>query len=120
MYTFVQDSQVVGNTTSTLFTIPQQGAVNAGVILSNDGSNILSFDFQASSDGINWADIQSVGNPLNNTLLPGLQTQVLTVVSPYTQVRIIGFASGGSTLSFSITRYFNRPSGGNCPLIGGI
>lgn len=119
MYTFVQDSQVVGNTTSTLFAMPQQGVVNAQVVMSNDGANITSFDFQTSSDGVTWTDIQTIGNPLNSTLIPGQQTSVL-VQSPYTQVRCVGYASGGSILSFSITRYFNRPSGGNCPLIGGI
>jgi len=119
LYTFVQDSQVVGNTTSTLFAIPQQGAVNAQVVLSNDGANLTAFDFQSSPDGVTWTDIQTIGNPLNGTLNPGLQTSVL-ISTPYTQVRCIGFASGGSILSFSISRYFNRPSGGNCPLIGGI
>jgi hypothetical protein len=119
MYTFVQDSQVVGNTTGTLFAIPQQGTVNAAVTLSCDGANITSYDFQQSPDGVTWSDIQTIGNPLNNTLLPGQQVSVL-ITSAYTQVRCIGFASGGSILSFSISRYFNRPSGGNCPLLGGI
>ena len=99
--------------------MPQQGAVNASVILSNDGVNTLSYDFQQSPDGFTWTDMATIGNPLNNSLVPGQVVQVL-VVSNYTQVRCIGNASGGSTLGFSITRYFNRSSGGACPLISGF
>jgi hypothetical protein len=119
MQTFVTDEQVVGSTTGTLFLIPQQGSVNANVILSNDGTNIITYDFQQSPDGVNWSDIQTVGSPLNNTLQVATQIS-LQVTSAYTQVRCIGSASGGSTLGFSVQRYFNRISGGNCPLIGGF
>jgi hypothetical protein len=118
MQTFVTDEQVVGSTSGVLFTMPQQGTVNANVILSNDGTNTLNYDFQQSPDGVNWTDIQTVGNPLNNSLQPGYQVNV-QVVSAYTQVRCIGSASGGSTLGFGIQRYFNRPSGGYCPMLGG-
>ena len=99
--------------------MPQQGAVNATVILSNDGTNTLIYDFQQSPDGFTWTDIQGFGNPLNNTLIPGQQVSVL-VTSAYTQVRCVGSASGGSVLGFGISRYFNRISGGGCPLIGGF
>ncbi len=119
MQTFVTDEQVVPSVTGTLFVMPQQGSVNANVILSNDGTNTLNYDFQQSPDGVNWSDIQTVGSPLNNSLQAGLQVS-LQVTSAYTQVRCIGSASGGSTLGFSIQRYFNRISGGNCPLIGGF
>lgn len=119
MQTFVTDEQVVGSTTGVLFLMPQQGAVSANVILSNDGTNIITYDFQQSPDGFTWSDIQTVGSPLNNTLQVATQISI-QVLSAYTQVRCIGSASGGSTLGFSIQRYFNRISGGNCPLIGGF
>lgn len=119
MQTFVTDEQVVGNVLGTLFSLPQQGSVNASVILSNDGVNTLNYDFQQSSDGVTWTDMQSIGSSLNNSLAAGQVVQVL-VVSAYTQVRCVGNASGGSTLGFSITRYFNRSSGGACPLIAGF
>lgn len=119
MQTFVTDEQVVPSSLGTLFGIPGQGSVSANVILSNDGTNTLNYDFQQSPDGYTWTDIQTIGSPLNNSLQPGYQVS-LQVASAYTQVRCIGNASGGSTLGFSIQRYFNRISGGNCPLIGGF
>lgn len=119
MQTFVTDEQVVPSSLGTLFLMPQMGAVNASVILSNDGVNTLNYDFQQSPDGTTWTDMALLGNPLNNSLAAGQQVQVL-VVSAYSQVRCVGYASGGSTLGFSITRYFNRSSGGACPLIAGF
>jgi hypothetical protein len=117
--TFIQDLQVVGNTTGTLFSVTQVGTVAMSVILNNAGVNPVLYDFQSSPDGANWTDIQSFGNPLNNTLLPGTQVQVV-VAGSYQFVRLIGSASGGSTLDFSIARFFNRTSGGYCPLIAGL
>jgi hypothetical protein len=119
MQTFVQDTQVVGETTSTLFTLLQQGSVQASLILNCTGSNPLFYDLQSSPDGVTWTDIESYGNPLNNTLLPGTQVQV-TVTSSTNYVRCVGSASGGTTLDFSVSRFFNRPSGGTVPLVSGF
>ena len=119
MQTFVQDTQVVGNSSATLFTLLQQGSVQASVILNCLGSNSISYDFQSSPDGVTWTDIQPIGQPLNNTIVPGQQVQVV-VASAYNFVRLIGNASGGSTLDFSVARFFNRPSGGTVPLVSGF
>lgn len=119
MQTFIQDTQIVGETSSTLFTLLQQGSVQASLILNNAGVNLLSYDLQSSPDGVTWTDIESYGNPLNNTLLPGTQVQV-TVTTSTNFVRCIGNASGGTTLDFSVSRFFNRPSGGTVPLVSGF
>jgi hypothetical protein len=119
MQTFIQDFQTVGESTGTLFIVSQQGAVQMSVILNNTGTYPIIYDFQQSVDGVTWSDCAVIGNPLNSTLAAGAQVQV-TVASAYQLVRLVGSASGGSTLDFSIARFFSRPSGGYCPLIGGI
>lgn len=115
MITQVTDGQLVGETLSTLFTMFQTGPVNALVVLKNSGVNTMNYDFQE-FDGTQWDDLGAQGTPLNNTLQPN-QVVMLQVQSNFPQVQLIGNASGGAFLEFSITRYFNRASGGPVPLL---
>lgn len=115
MQTFVQDLQLVGETSAVLFTTVQQGAVSASVILQNRGTNTINYDFQQ-FNGAAWVDIGPLGSPTQNTISPGQVLQI-QLNSAYAQVQLIGYASGGSTLDFSLQRYFNRLSGGNVPLV---
>ena len=119
MYTFVTDTNSVAESDGTLFSMPQQGTVNASVILENlDAANTLVYHFQQFNGSV-WSEMATIGNPLYNTLIPGQVAQVL-VVSAYPQVRLNGSASGGATLGFSITRDFARTNGGAVPLMAGF
>ena len=111
----VADSQIVGETQGTLFSLLQSGPIQALVILKNSGVNTLNYDFQE-FNGTSWNDLGAVGSILNNTLQPN-QVVTLLVTSNYPQVQLIGNASGGAFLEFSVTRYFNRASGGSIPIL---
>jgi hypothetical protein len=115
MNTIVDDLQVVTDTQSVLFSLAQQGIVNVLTTLQNVGANPITYVFQE-FDGANWYDIGSVGSPTNNSLQAG-QSVSLILQSSYSQVRLQGFANGGSTLSFTLTRLLNRISGGAVPLL---
>jgi len=115
MTVFVEDSQVVGETQAVLFTIIQPAPINAAVIITNSGVNTINYDFQE-WDGSSWDDLGAVGTPLNNTLSPG-QTILVEVDSSNSKVQLIGNASGGALLEFSITRFFDRQSGGAIPIL---
>lgn len=109
------DSQVVGETQSTLFTLLIASPVNALIILKNSGVNTMNYDFQE-YDGTEWDDLGAVGTPLNNTLQPN-QVVTVQVQSSYPQVQLIGNASGGAFLEFAVMEYYNRASGGTVPLL---
>jgi len=111
----VTDSQVVGETLSTLFSMLQTGPINALVILKNSGVNTMNYDFQE-YNGTSWNDLGAVGTALNNTLQPN-QVVTLQVQSNFPQVQLVGNASGGAFLEFAVTRYFNRSSGGPIPIL---
>lgn len=115
MNTVVTDSQIVGETLSTLFTMFQTGPINALIIMKNSGNNTMNYDFQE-YNGTSWVDLGAQGSPLNNTLQPN-QVVTLQVTSSFPQVQLIGNASGGAFLEFSVMRYFNRASGGTIPIL---
>ena len=116
MHTTVQDIQTVGESVSTLFSLLQQGAVSALVTLRNAGvANTVNYRFQE-FNGTTWADIGASGSDTYNTLTAG-QVRVFRLTSTLPQVRLIGNASGGSTLDFSVARYFARPDGGAIPIL---
>jgi len=116
MFIFVTDSQVVGESNDQLFELIQVSAP-VQVFLRNSGSNVISYDFQQSSDGGNtWTDIDVLGTDFNNTISNG-QVKNLTLSSTNPQVRLMGSASGGSILDFSISRQVNRSSGGAIPIL---
>ena len=115
MNTFIQDTQVVGETTATLFEMLQSGPTNALVTIKNTGVNTLNYVFQE-FNGTAWVDLDDPGTDLNNTLTAA-QMRAVQVQSSYPQVRLRGDASGGASLDFAIQRYFNRASGGSVPLL---
>lgn len=115
MITQVTDSQVVGETQSTLFSILQSGPVQALVILKNSGVNTMNYVFQEFNGSV-WTDLGTAGSVYNNTLQAN-QVVTLLVSSSYPQVQLNGNASGGAFLEFSVTRYYNRASGGALPIL---
>lgn len=109
------DSQIVGETQSTLFSTFQTGPVNMQVIIKNSGVNTMNYRFQE-YNGTSWVDLGASGSEFYNTLSVN-EVRVLVVASDYPQVQLVGNASGGAFLEFSVTRYFNRPSGGAIPIL---
>jgi hypothetical protein len=109
------DSQIVGETQSTLFSVMQSGPVNMLVIVKNSGVNTMNYRFQE-FNGTSWVDLGASGSDYYNTLSVN-EVKTLKVYSVYPQVQMVGNASGGAFLEFSVTRYFNRPSGGSIPIL---
>ena len=115
MHVIVQDRQLVGETEGTLFTLLQQGSVNALVTISNTGLNTLNYRFQE-FDGSSWVDMDVEDTDLYNTLTAG-QVRSFEIDSNYSQVKMVGDASGGAELDFAIQRYHTRSSGGPVPIL---
>ncbi len=115
MNIFVQDSQIVAETEGVLFNTIQQGPVEMLVQLRNAGSNTINYRFQE-NNGVNWVDLDVLGTDVNNTLVAS-QVRHIKVMGSNPQVRLVGNASGGSMLEFSITRYHARVSGGTVPVL---
>ena len=109
------DSQIVGESQSTLFSTMQQGPINMLVVIKNSGVNVMSYRFQE-FNGTAWVDLGTSGSDYYNTLSVN-EVKTLKVYSLYPQVQMVGNASGGAFLEFSVTRYFNRPSGGSIPIL---
>ena len=109
------DSQIVGETQSTLFSILQSGPVNALVVIKNSGVNTMNYRFQE-YNGSAWVDLGASGSDFYNTLSVN-EVKTLKLTSAYPQVQMVGNASGGAFLDFSVTRYFNRASGGAIPIL---
>lgn len=109
------DSQVVGETLETLFTIIQAAPIDSSVIIKNSGVNTMNYRFQE-WDGTTWVDLGASGSDFYNTLMAD-ETKLLEIESSSSKVKMIGNASGGAFLEFTITRYFNRESGGAIPLL---
>lgn len=115
MITHVTDSQVVGETEATLWSTIQQGPVSMLVILKNSGVNTMNYRIQE-FNGSSWADLGASGSDYYNTLSPN-QVRGFQITSSYPQVQMVGNASGGAFLEFSVQRYVNRASGGSIPLL---
>jgi hypothetical protein len=115
MVVHVTDSQVVGETLATLFTIIQPAPIDAAVILKNSGVNTINYDFQEWT-GSAWQDMGASGSDLNTTLQPD-ETVLIPISSTNSKVQLLGNASGGALLEFSVTRYFDRESGGAIPIL---
>src|ERR1051326_1366653 len=111
----VVDSQVVGETLATLFTVTQQGPVAMLVILKNSGVNVMSYRFQENR-GSGWVDLGASGSDYYNTLSQN-EVKSFKVSSSYPQVRLVGNASGGAWLEFVINRDVTRQSGGPIPIL---
>ena len=115
MITIVSDSQVVGETSSTLWSTIQSGPASMQVVLKNSGVNVMTYRFQE-YDGSDWTDLGASGSDYYNTLSAN-EVKLVTVESDYPQVRLVGNASGGAYLDFSVQRYYNRTSGGALPML---
>ena len=115
MIILTSDSQLVGETQSTLWNVFQQGPINMQVIIKNSGENTLNYRFQE-YNGSAWVDLGTSGSDYYNTLSVN-EVKILKVVSAYPQVQMVGNASGGAFLEFAVTRYFNRSSGGSIPIL---
>ena len=115
MITLVTDTQVVGESIATLFSTINSGSSALLVTLKNTGVNTINYTFQE-FDGNSWNNIGASGSPTNTTLQSDQNTS-LTVSSAYAQIRLIGNASGGAFLHFSVTRTYERTNGGQLPLL---
>lgn len=115
MVIHVTDSQLVGETQSTLWSVLQQGPVNMLVIIKNSGVNTMNYRFQE-FNGSAWVDLGTSGSDYYNTLSVN-EVKAFKVTSTYPQIQMVGNASGGAFLEFSVDRYFNRPSGGAIPIL---
>lgn len=115
MIILTSDSQIVGESQSTLWSTIQQGPVNMLVIIKNSGVNTMNYRFQE-YNGSAWVDLGASGSDYYNTLSVN-EVKAFEVVSSYPQVQMVGNASGGAFLEFSVTRYTNRASGGTIPIL---
>lgn len=115
MVIHVTDSQIVGETSSTLFSFIQQGPVAALIIIKNSGVNTMNYRFQE-YNGTAWVDLGASGSDYYNTLTAN-ETKQFKLTSTYPQVQMVGNASGGAFLEFSVTRYVNRASGAALPIL---
>jgi hypothetical protein len=111
----VSDKQTVGETSSTLFSVLNQGPVAMLVIIKNIGVNTMNYRFQE-WNGTTWADLGASGTDFYNTLAAD-EVKSFKVTSSYPQVRMVGNASGGSVLDFDVMRYSERQSGGSLPIL---
>ena len=114
MNVYVSDHQTVSDVSGTLFTLVQASTL-AQVTLQNTGANTINYRFQELV-GSTWTDMALTGTDLYNTLTAN-QVRLVLVTSSQPQVRLIGNASGGSTLDFSVSRIVTRTSGGPVPLL---
>lgn len=115
MVIHITDSQIVGETQSTLWSTIQQGPVSMLVIIKNSGVNTMNYRFQE-FNGSAWVDLGTSGSDYYNTLSVN-EVKTIEVTSTYPQVQMVGNASGGAFLEFSVTRYHNRASGGSIPIL---
>lgn len=125
MNTVVTDTNTVPETGAysgkeLMFEMINSGTIAAQIILRNAGDNQINYTFQE-WNGSSWVDMDDVGTDLNNVLATGSPpTNILsvTVSSNYSRVRLIANASGGSTIEFIVTRFYNRAENGPLPLLG--
>lgn len=108
MTILLSDNQVVGETSSTLFTL--KGVTAFLITLKNSGVNTMNYRFQE-FDGSTWEDLDVSGTDFYNTLTAD-EVKNVKVAATYPHVRIIGNASGGAFLEFSVMAEVNREDGG--------
>ena len=111
----VTDSQEVAEVEHTLFEVLRSGPTDMMVILKNVGINTMNYRFQE-HNGSEWEDMGLLGTDFYNTLM-SRQVRTLKVNSRYSQVRLVGNASGGAIIEFSVTRDYERMSGGPIPIL---
>ena len=120
---FITDRQQVAETgsiagKSVLFEMFQQGPIAAYVTWENQGVNPVSYKFQQ-LNGATWEDLDVEGTTLNGIMpASGSNSKRSAIVtSAYAKIRLLGSASGGSVLSFTVTRKADRADGGPLPIL---
>jgi hypothetical protein len=113
MTVFFTDNQVVGETVGTLLTV--KGTTEFSIILKNSGVNTMNYRFQE-FNGTAWVDLGASGSDFYNTLTQN-QVRQIQVSSSYSQVQIVGNASGGAFLEFSAQTEVNRAAGGSFTIL---
>ena len=118
MQIIVSDNQIVGETEATLFEFLNQGATLAQIVLTNTGSNTLNYRFQQySAQDQEWQDlVADVDDIFYGTIMAGL-SKAMTVDVTNPQVRLVGNASGSTSLWFTVQRTATRASGGKLPIL---
>jgi hypothetical protein len=121
MDVFLSDTQNVPGSATTLFQIIQQGPVNAQMILrraANAVTDPVITYYLEEWNGSAWVLLGTNGSDYYNTLSYATPMRHINVESNYPKVRMTGFcASGTNTLDYSVTRSYDRPSGGVVPII---
>ena len=115
MHVDYSETQVVGETLAKLWGFIGASPISLLVLMKNSGMNTMNYNIQEWT-GSAWMDLGAVGTPFNNTLSPN-QVLQLIVVSNNSRIQVLGNASGGAFLEFSVKTYFNRQSGGDLPLL---
>ena len=111
----VTDSQTVGETSAVITTLVQPASTPTAVFLTNAGTNALTYRYQE-FDGETWNDLDVPGTPANGALIAGGSATVL-IKSTSTQVRLVGNASGGTVVQFSVSRLATRAPGAALPIL---
>ena len=110
------DLQAVTCTDSSLFSLIGQGTTMATLLLTNVGANTLTYHFQQNISGT-WTDlVASPDGYFTGTIIPN-QTVAIQINVSNPQIQLMGLASGGTTLWFSVDRFFTRASNGPLPLL---
>jgi hypothetical protein len=115
MIVFQSDSQVVGETLSTLFSLIQASPIDSAIVLKNSGVNTLNYRAQTWT-GTAWVDMGVSGSDFYNTLQAN-EVKLIEVESSNPRIQFVGNASGGAYLEVAVLRYHNRDSGGSFPLM---
>lgn len=113
----INDIQTVPENEGTLFSMLNQGTTDALIFLSNVGStNTLNYRFQQCVNTV-WQDISANPDGIFYATLIAGQTRSIQLTLANPQVRLVGNASGGTSLWFSISRWTVRSSGGALPIL---
>lgn len=110
MHVLLADINTVGEAEATLLDLTQSGG-DLTFQLNNVGVNTMNYRFDASPDNVQWTALGLAGSLFYSTLMSG-QSRTITLPAATQRVRLVGNASGGAILDFSITRFVNRPNGG--------
>lgn len=105
---------------TVLFTTIQPSTLQSFIIFSNVGVNPLTYVFEGSTDGgVTWVALGIQGSILNDIEPSSGSDSSRQTILPagYSQIRMLGSASGGTVLHFSMTRQASRASGGALPIL---
>lgn len=112
----VVDNQLVGEVEAQIFELVQQSVIDAHVFLTNQGTNTINFRFQTLAPDGTWANMGAQGSVFYETLMAG-QTKSIVLASSGVRIKMLGNASGGSSLLFAINRHHNRAAGAAIPIL---